>query len=99
MHDDAPENYVPEHPDEPYFEPNDIPELESHPHSPIRSTMVKSSSFPAVKNRRHIIVLLIPLFCLLILKQYEVSEYNKQRSLLWSAIAKKRRKKKTCSLE
>ena len=45
------------------------------------------------QNERRIGVLLIPLMFYLIFKQYEVSECNKKRSLHWSSIAKKRRKK------
>ena len=101
MHHDARETCVLEHHDEPSDEPNDMPDLEPRcitipptPHSPFGSTTVPPSSPPAVRHRRHIIVLHIPLLFLLIFKQYEVSEYNKQRSLLWSTIAKNRRKKK-----
>ena len=46
------------------------------------------------QHGRCIIVLLTPLILYLIFKQYEVSERNKLRSMHWSSIAKKWRKKK-----
>ena len=86
---------------EPSEEPCEMPHLESQfttisstPNSPFVSNMSPPLAPTAVKQRRHIIVLLIPLLFLLILKQYEVLEYNDHRSLLWSTNAKNRRKKK-----